>query len=43
MALKLADKHKMAAAIAISFAFFACELAGWWHDRFFLQERQISS
>ncbi|AEO66805.1 uncharacterized protein THITE_2144300 [Thermothielavioides terrestris NRRL 8126] len=27
MAFKLADKHKMAAAIAISFAFFACELA----------------
>jgi zinc transporter 1 len=29
MAFKLADKQKVSAAIAISCAFFVCELAGW--------------
>lgn len=28
MTFKLADRHKMMAAIAVSFAFFACELGG---------------
>jgi hypothetical protein len=43
MAFKLADKQKISAAIAISCAFFICELAGWWqHPPSKRQSRQLT-